>query len=318
MGGRSRELAACCLTCLPHSTGTAGDSTGTVHLLSLASPAAAALVSSQRLHDADVTSLSFAAGSGGAPLLLAAGSRRGAVKVLQQEPDGLALLASLADHKAAVTGVLLASGGAALHTAGADGRRLAYSWDPAAGRMQLSAQAAVPRGTFVGLAPALDGQAAVAASRAGRLYWDAAGREVSAAALQKTQGEAQGRARGVERHCNSTKSEREGMPFHRPALAPLHCPAGELAACAVDPSLSLLVCATSRDQLLALSLAGGKAAPLAACKAAHTAGSAVTKVGCMEAARAVERCWAAPTPILSSLAPPNPARRCSSAQTCAG
>ena len=48
----------------------------------------------------------------------------------------------------------------------------------------------------------------------------------------------------------------------------------------MDPSLSLAVCATNRNQLLALGLAGGKAVPvLAACKAAHTAGAAITKVG---------------------------------------
>lgn len=198
----------------------AGDSTGTVHLLSLASPAAAALVSSQQLHAADITSLSFAAGgSGGAQLLLAAGSRRGGVKVLQQEPDGLAVLASLADHKAAVTGVMLGSGGTALHTAAADGRRLAYRWDSAAGRMQLVAQAAVPRCSFVGLAPALDGQAAVAASRAGRLYWDAAGKEVSVPALQKTQGEAQGTGREALRApCSSAAPAQERTTSNVPPL----------------------------------------------------------------------------------------------------
>ena len=264
------------LPLLPHP---AGDSTGSAHLLSLAAPAAPALLASQRVLDADVTSLACAAAANG-QLLLAAGSRRGTVKVLLREPDGFVELASLADHKAAVTGVLLGSCGTTLHTATADGQRLTYSLDASKQHLQLAAQATVPRGSFVGLALALDGQAAVAASRAGRLYWEAApaGKEVSVAALQKTQGEAQRWVRQPS-GCSAAHLPRPAFqPSHFMYPTPIY-PAGELAAFAVDPSLSLAVCATNRNQLLALGLAGGKPAPLAACKAAHAAGAAVTKVG---------------------------------------
>lgn len=177
----------------------AGDSAGGVHLLSLASPTVPILLASQRVHATEITALGFAPSSGepvtadggslacGAQPLVAVGSRRGGVKVLQWQPDGGALLASLLDHSSAVTGVVLAAGGTALSTAGADGKRMNYRWNAAAGQLQLAAQVAVPRSIFVGLASTLVGVAA--ANRTGRVYWEAAGKEANVQALQKNQGE---------------------------------------------------------------------------------------------------------------------------------
>jgi len=54
------------------------------------------------------------------------------------------------------------------------------------------------------------------------------------------------------------------------------CCAGEVTCMAVDPSASLLVCGTTRNNLLAFSLPGGKL--LASCKA-HLANTAINKVG---------------------------------------
>lgn len=164
-----------------------------MHLISLALPAAPFALCSVAVHSGfDITSLAFAAAGSG--LLLAAGSRRGGVALMRCQQGGACMpLAALADHKAAVTGLVLSSsgGGATLTSAGADGKRLTYSWGEATGQLHIQAQAEAPRCSFVGLAPASVGEAAVAvaASRGGRVSWEAAGPEVSVQAVDKRQGE---------------------------------------------------------------------------------------------------------------------------------
>lgn len=285
------SAAAVQLLCLAASPDgqmlAAGDSSGSVHLFSLALAATPYHLCSAAAHSGSgVTALAFGPATS-AGLLLAAGSRRGTVALMRCQPGSgsCALLATLADHKAAVTGLLFSgssdsSGTATLTTAGAE--RLTYSCDAATGQAQLQARADAPqRCGFVGLALALVGQAsvAVAASSAGRISWEAGGAETIAQVLDKRQGKPwAGRQRlwGALHAAGGSK-----LPPIMPAVPPLpdHCPlAGELASFAVDASLSLLVCATTRQQLLVHRLAGGKAALVATCQA-HAAGCTVTKVG---------------------------------------
>ena len=183
----------------------AGDSAGCVHLLSLGSAAAGASaptwLATHLVHDTEVTALSFAAADGsgtGSPSaelpLLAAGSKRGAVKLLRVQQDGsMQVFATLADHKAPVAGVVLSDGGASLATADRDGKRLLYSWMPAVGQLQVVAQAAPARSSIVSLTAGQcsGGQTVVAASKAGRVITlDGAGREVSTLQLlDKNHGE---------------------------------------------------------------------------------------------------------------------------------
>jgi hypothetical protein len=167
-----------------------------VHLLWLGAaaaagaPAAPTWLATQPVHVTEVTALSFAAADGsaaGSPSaelpLLAAGSERGAVKLLRVQQDGsMHAVATLADHKVPVAGVVLSAGGASLATADRDGRRLVYRWAPASGQLQVVAQCAAARGSCVSLmaGQCSGGQTVVAASKAGRVTMlDGAGREVS-------------------------------------------------------------------------------------------------------------------------------------------
>jgi len=191
-----------------------------VHLFSLADPCAPTKLSPTHACDADATALAFGpCPADGSVPLLAVGSKRGSVRLLQLggsaewhrrascSPSGTrdaasTALASLADHKAAVTGVALTSGpgesALRLATCGADGRQLTYSWDGEARQLRPAAQVAVPRASFAGLVPVHAGQAVVAATKGGRLSWeDEAGQEAALQILDKRQGECGGRAWGV-------------------------------------------------------------------------------------------------------------------------
>lgn len=196
--GTSRPRLLCLAVSSDGQLLSCGAGGGFVHVFSLASPAAPTKLATQRVADADVTSLCFDSGSGSSTL--AVGCKRGTVRLVRFQHDGscATLAAPLEDHKAAVTGLALgaARGQAWLCSAGADGRRLTYSWAPPAGagtvQPQLTGQAAVPRCSWVGLAPA-GGDAVVAASKAGRVVCASpaeAGAETSLwALLSRNQGE---------------------------------------------------------------------------------------------------------------------------------
>lgn len=204
----SHPIAACPSQPLP----AAGDAAGCVHLFSLADPCAPAKLSTTHACDTDTTALAFGpCPPDGSVPLLAVGSKRGGLRLLQLggsaewhrrascSPSGArdtssAALASVSDHKGAITGVAFTSGpgdsGLRLATCGADGRQLTYSWDAEAKQLRPAAQAAVPRASFAGLAPVLAGQTVVAATNGGRLSWeDEAGQEVVLQVLDKRQGE---------------------------------------------------------------------------------------------------------------------------------
>lgn len=183
-----------------------------MHLFSLADPCAPAKLSTTHACDTDATALAFGpCPPDGSVPLLAVGSKRGGLRLLQLggsaewhrrascSPSSTrgatsAALASVADHKGAVTGVAFTSGpggdGLRLTTCGTDGRQLTYSWDAEAKQLRPAAQAAVPRASFAGLAPVLAGQTVVAATKGGRLSWeDKAGQEAVVQVLDKRQGE---------------------------------------------------------------------------------------------------------------------------------
>lgn len=269
-----------------------------MHVFSLALPAAPVKLSTQRVADADISALCFDGSGSSGSSTLAVGCKRGTVRLVRFQHDGSCstLAAALTDHKSAVTGLALgaARGQAWLCSSGADGRRFTYSWAaPPAGAQtvqpQLTGQAAAPRCSWVGLAPA-GGDAVVAASKAGRVVCASpaeAGAETSLGSLlSRNQGEW-----WVPDCCAAVSAAQ--LPAHMlhapeadaPPCAPFTPTAGELSCFAVDASLSLLACATSRNSLLLFSFSqgGAKPAPLAAVKAAHTAGSAITKVGLL--------CW---------------------------
>ncbi|PRW59476.1 WD repeat 62 [Chlorella sorokiniana] len=241
-----------------------GDAAGCVHLFTLASPGAPAKLSTTHASDADITALGFGpCPADGSVPLLAVGSKRGSVRLLQLggsaqwhrrascSPSGAGTasstaLASITDHTGAVTGVGFTSGpdGLRLTTCGADGRQLTYSWDAEARQLRPAAQAAVPRASFAGLVPVQAGQAVVAATKGGRISWqDEAGQEAVLQILDKRQ--------------------------------------GELAAFGADNSLSVLAAATNRNtlHLYRLAVLGGKptATAVGSCKA-HIAGTAIAKV----------------------------------------
>lgn len=203
---------------LPRLAPLAGDSSGCIHIISMAHPrtrpapaavgtAALTKLGTQLVLDGDVTALAFGCGfpsvTGSvqdALPLLAVGGRRGSAKVLRVQPDGrCTLVASLAGaHKAPISGVAFTSTpgslGAAtgLATTDRDGKRLLHRWDAAADQMQLVASAAVPRCSFTALTADQHGTALVAASKAGRAYtWEtAAGAEAgSVQLLDRTHGE---------------------------------------------------------------------------------------------------------------------------------
>ena len=184
-----------------------------MHLFSLADPNAPAKLSTTHACDTDITALSFGPCPADCSVpLLAVGSKRGGVRLLQLggsaewhrrascSPSGAGsasstVLASITDHKGAVTGLALACApdGGCLHltTCGADGRQLTYSWDAAARQLRPVAQAAVPRASFAGLVhvQADQGPALVAATKAGRISWeDGAGQEAVLQVLDKRQG----------------------------------------------------------------------------------------------------------------------------------
>lgn len=219
-------------------------------MVSLASPAAPTLLCTQDVFAGDaVTALSMAEHGGG--LFLAVGSRRGEAEVLLVEQDQAAAVGSVPhSHKGAITGLLASphAGGMRLVSCGTDGRHLVRSvLFAGACPTQLGPEVAttVPRASFVGLAAA--GPVAVAATADGRVHWQAQGAEISAQALDKRSG-------------------------------------AKLASFAVDPALSLLAAATTRNQLLLHSLAGGRATPIASSRA-HLKGTAITKVSGARGAR---------------------------------
>lgn len=174
-----------------------------MHLFELSStqPASIAKLGTQRVHDSPISSVAFEppagalpSGSAGALPLVAVGCKRGALKLLRWQRDGAcAVLAARADRRDAVEGVVLSAGGASVVTAGADGKRLHLRWDAGAGELALVGEAAVPRSSLIGLAPARGGEVAVAASRSGRVSWQlpGGGRELSLQ-IDKRHGEARG------------------------------------------------------------------------------------------------------------------------------
>ena len=237
--------------CVP----TAGDGAGCVHLFSLADPSTPAKLSATHACDTDITALAFGpCPVDGSVPLLAVGSKRGGVRLLQLggsaewhcrascSPIGAGgassiVLASITDHKGAVTGLALtcAPGRGALHltTCGADGRQLTFSWDAVARQVCPVGQAAVPRASFAELAHVQGGQgpAVVAATKGGRISWeDGAGQEAVLQVLDKRQGGLVGAVKacvhGVgQMHANLTVILSEpSCLFHSPPTTHLTLP----------------------------------------------------------------------------------------------
>ncbi|KAL4458972.1 hypothetical protein ABPG75_013837 [Micractinium tetrahymenae] len=240
---------------------TAGDHSGRVHIIS-ARPSLS-LLSSQAAVDGEISALAFGPGIGSSTPLLAVGSRSGAAAVLCLEADGSCTqLARLADHKGPVIGLAFTADGLATATAT---KRALYRWDTSAGQLLAAGAVALPRGSaLVALAAAQQGSVLVGASKAGKATtWEAgAGGETGSMQL-------------------------------------LDRMQGEVAALAVDEGAGLLVCATTRNHLLAFSLPGGK---LLASGRAHLAGSAIGQVlimpgaGCIVTAGDDSSVYAHPLP----------------------
>lgn len=263
----------------------AGDHTGRVHIV-LKGPSLS-LLDSQPVVQGEVSALCFGPGIGSSTPLLAVGSRSGGVSVLCLETDGSCTeVASLADHKGPVTGLAFTADG--LLTA-SQSKRSRYKWDASARVLVPAGAEMVPKGSaLAALAAAQQGRMLVAVSRAGKatIWQTAADSEPrSVQLLDRMQGECTRWGAALRMHAQAPPL---GLPQEH-ARAPgasgvlTLCPlptnlrlSGEVTAIAVDDGGSLLVCTSTRNNLLAFSLPNGK---LLAAGRAHTAGSSVGQVG---------------------------------------